>query len=349
MKKILFWGRFDENYSRYRIVAKLLENLNFKIYKYKPKISKIGFITAHFNKITKPNAIWIPCFRHKDILSATHFAKKWNVPLIIDPLISAYGKKVFERKKFKENSYKAKKLLRWERKIFSKANIVIADTDKHLEFFEKTLLVSREKLFTLFVGAEENLFYPMENKKKYRVFEILFYGSFLKLHGLETITQAIKMSQNIKNIKWTLLGDGKLKKQIAKETEHLPNVNLEDWISYEKLPHRIAKADILLGVFGDSFQAKLVIPNKVFQAMAMAKPIITIKVPSYPQKVLDSNVIGWTNPASPKEIVEIISDWTKDEEKLKERGKKTKKIFSEFFSYENLTKQLQTILKKVNL
>ncbi len=46
-------------------------------------------------------------------------------------------------------------------------------------------------------------------------------------------------------------------------------VHWDDWIDYPQLHQRIAAADICLGIFGGSAKAASVIPNKVFQIVAM--------------------------------------------------------------------------------
>jgi hypothetical protein len=50
-----------------------------------------------------------------------------------------------------------------------------------------------------------------------------------------------------------------------------PNIFFEEKIEYTKLASRIKKADLLLGIFGNSNKAGNVIPNKVFQSLASGK------------------------------------------------------------------------------
>jgi glycosyltransferase involved in cell wall biosynthesis len=345
MPKALWWGRFDQNYSRNRIVTDLFYQLGWEISAYRPMMSRIGFVSAYFNSLEKPDIVWLPCFRHTDISSASFWARKWEVPLVIDPLISAYEKDVFEREKWGKDSWQAKRRLKWEQSLFAKADIIVGDTLKHLDFYEKTLHVERKKLFHLYVGAEEKLFFPKPHIKQHDKFEVLFYGSFLELHGIDTIVEAARLCQDT-NIQWTLLGDGALRKNIEKQIGALKNISIEYWIPYKNLPDRLAKADILLGVFGNTTLTTLVIPNKVFQSMALAKPIITGISAAYPDKMLKSNVVGWVNLGNPKEILDIVRQWTREPQDLLERGKNTRNLFNELFSYDNLKMLLEIILNE---
>ena len=47
-------------------------------------------------------------------------------------------------------------------------------------------------------------------------------------------------------------------------------------INEKELANQIREHDIILGIFGDSVKAKSVVPNKVYQALASKKTIITM-------------------------------------------------------------------------
>ena len=57
-------------------------------------MSSIGFLEAILKRIEKPDLIWVPCFRHRDIPSAKKWSEKLNIKLLFDPLISSWDKEV---------------------------------------------------------------------------------------------------------------------------------------------------------------------------------------------------------------------------------------------------------------
>ncbi len=58
------------------------------------------------------------------------------------------------------------------------------------------------------------------------------------------------------------------------------NVELREWIPFDELPREIARATLCLGIFGTSEKAQRVIPNKLFQCLAVGRPVITADTPA---------------------------------------------------------------------
>ena len=205
-KTLLWWGRFDPHYSRNRIIRNILHQSGYSITDFRPKISPLGGIEFLFAGISKPDAVWVPAFRQHDFHSALRYARKKGVPLIFDPLISAWDKAVYERQKFLATDRRALKLLETEQFMFSRADLLLADTTPHARFFTETLKASPETVKVVPVGAEEALFSEQPPAHARRS-EVLFYGSFINLQGPEVIVEAAAL---VPDVQWTLVGNGPL-------------------------------------------------------------------------------------------------------------------------------------------
>ncbi len=345
MPTVLWWGRSDREYSRNRMVSKFFVDLGWTLRYFHPFISQLGLCEAYLRRLKRPDLVWVPCFRHKDIISASHWANKWRVPLIIDPLISAFEKEVYEKNRHTPNSNAAGKLKKREANLFSKATIVVADTPAHREFFKTELQVPSDKIEVLYVGAETGMFRAAPAPPLYPPYEILFYGSFLKLQGADVIGRAAEKTQDLGAI-WTLLGDGEYRPACERLTRGLSNVRFEPWLPYEHLPDRIAEAQILLGIFGSSVKADLVIPNKMFQAMAVGRPVITRRSKAYQTTLEGSDVIGWVSPGDPATLAFVVRKWFEDPSKLVGRGKETRALFDRFFGDDTQKAMLNHILER---
>lgn len=342
-KKVLFWGRGDYDYSRNRIVLDLMNDLGFCLDFFSPRISRFGKIEAGLKTFDRPDLIWVPCFRHSDVTSAAHYSEKWQVPLVFDPLISAYQKEVFERKKWPESSIKAKNRKKWETDILSRPDIIVCDTYAHSDYFCKTFSIPENKLYVLYVGAEELVFTGEEPRKPEPPFNILFYGSFLELQGANTIIEAAQLNRSSEII-WTLVGEGPCLEEAKQKAEGLKNVVFKPWMSYSELKKNILKADIVLGVFGNTIKADMVIPNKVFQAMASGKPLITRKARAYRENIHNIPEIGWVEKQNPESLSGKVTEWLEKPNELKKKGQAAKRLFDQYFARNRICSMLEEIL-----
>ena len=346
-KKLIWWGRSDVTYSRNGVIRGALHELGVGIQDFYPRFSFSASIEAVLSSMGGVDAIWVPCFRQRDVLSASKWAKKKKVSLIFDPLISSYDKQVFERKKFLETSQAAKRLLSWESGLFHKADIVVADTYLHAEYFEKLLGVANSKIFVVPVSAEKMFHWkePAENRIDSATCKVLFYGNYLELHGVNVIADAIVQNQN-QSIKWTLVGDGALRAEIEKKCKGIPSVQFIDWIEYAELPNAIHNADVILGIFDTGDKANRVIPNKVYQALACGRPVVTMQSKAYPQGVRGSlnSGIFWSEAGSPKSLLSAIE--SSAAENQKQNCLAARETYDNYFSMSVVRESLSTILNK---
>lgn len=347
-KNILWWGRFDPGYSRNRILRQIMVECGFTLHDFRPRSSFTGSLEAQFSNLESADAVWVGCFRHRDFHSARKFADKKNIPLIFDPLISSWDKVVFERKKFPASSWRARRFLHWEKSLYSSADIIIADTEAHSDFFQSSLASPKNHTFVIPVGAEESLFTPQKMDRSGSPPEILFFGSFISLQAPQVIVEAARM---VSQVRWTLLGDGPMREQCEKKSSDLTNMHFENWLPYEELPERIGRADVVLGVFGDSPKASRVIPNKVYQALACARPVISRSSEAYPKEMYDefSGAVAFVPPADPMALARAAANLVAEPEKLPNKGIQARLCYQRFFSKTTIRSALLKALRSINL
>ncbi len=347
---MLWWGHFDLNYSRNRIIHQILTELGWTVTYFRPRLSFIGDWEALFENFPKPDLIWVPCFRQRDMMAASRWAKRNSIPVIFDPLISAYDKQVNERKKFKINSLRAKYLLMWERDLFRKADIILADTYSHADYFSHTFKIDHEKITVVYVGAESNLFFPSSllNSVSRKTIEFLFYGSFIHLQDPRVIIEAARIYRG-PPVNWTLLGQGPLLKECQQRSVGLANVTFENWLPYEQLPNRMRKADVLLGIFGDTPKAARVIPNKVFQSLACGRPVITRQANAYPQTLLNDSTTGlvWCPENDPIALAQLVAHLAENSAERAKLAIAAAETSNKYFSLSILREQLKIALTRL--
>lgn len=345
---ILWWGRFDPNYSRNRILRSLLERNHIRLQDFRPRSSLLGSLESMVCRPKRTDAIWVPCFRHRDFNSARRYADKLGVRLVFDPLISSWDKVVQEREKYPAEHSRAKRLLKWERSLFSRADIVVADTRLHADFFVEKLGAPADRTHVIPVGADESLFTPQPCRPHTAIPEILFFGSFIELQGPQHIINA---ARQVSGVRWTLLGDGPLRSHCETLGRGINNLHFENWLPYEQLADRIGQATVLLGIFGDSAKAGRVIPNKVYQALACGRPVVTRVSKSYPPELQDSPNVGlvFVPPADPAALAGAVSSLISLGTELSVVGEQAGRTYDHYFSEKRIEKGLLDVLAALDL
>jgi len=347
-KTILWWGRFDPDYSRNGLLRRLLVELGYRLVDFRPKISFLGGIEARFAGFSGIDAVWVPAFRQRDFPAAHSFAERHRLPLIFDPLISAWDKEVFERRKFPSSSSAARRLQRRERQMFSKADLVLADTVAHAEFYIEKLAARAECTRVVQVGADETLFRFQESQIPGTMPEVLFYGSFLGLQGPEVIVEA---ARTMPEARWTLLGDGPLRRQCLERSGGMSHIRFEDWLPYEDLPERIGRAAILLGIFGSSAKAGRVIANKVFQSLACGRPLVTRDSEVFPTGLRTNPACGisFVPAGDPVALAAAVRELLDKPDLLPVRGQQARASYEEWFSEAGIRKALAEGLQLIGV
>jgi glycosyltransferase involved in cell wall biosynthesis len=350
LEHILVWARgatLENAYSRDRVVYRLLQQSGIHLSTFSPAISALGDLEALLKRPPRVDAVWVPCFRQRDMAAAARFAKRRAIPLIFDPLISAYDKQVNERAKFPAQSAQAKKLLVQEQAQFALADILIADTQGHADYFHEVLGVARGKIIVLPVGADESVFkfQPLRPMGDGRPVRVLFYGSFIGLHGLPTIVDAIRQYEG-PAVEFHFIGAGAMRAEAEKALNTMlprtaiASVRFEDWLDIHTLAARIGGSDIVLGIFGTTGKALRVVPNKVYQALALGRPVITADTPAFDDRFHASHpaAMAFTPPGNPRALANQIGDWAREPASLERRGLAARQLFTTEFAEEALRK-----------
>lgn len=344
IREVLVWSHKHSSanvYSRDRVVYRILERAGIHLSFFKPRSSALGDLEAMFARLPRPDGVWVPSFRQRDIAAAARYCRRNALPLIFDPLISAYDKQVNERAKLTATSAAGQRLLRRERALFQRADILIADTAGHAEYFAATLGVDPARIVVLPVGADESVFrfQPPRPLLAERRPLALFFGSFIGLHGVPTIAEAALRYAG-PPIEMRLIGDGPARADAVARLAHLDHdagpvrVRFEHWVDIATLAARIAEADIVLGIFGTSAKAGRVVPNKVYQALAVGRPVITADTPAFDARfrVDNEDAILFSEPGNPHALATRLDEWACTRDHHQTRAYAARRLFDRYFA-----------------
>lgn len=173
-----------------------------------------------------------------------------------------------------------------EKFMYKKADYIIPVTDAFNTYISKIIYPYRKtcvinnavnndffnpKSVDIEALTEFKQYYALENK-----FVISYVGTHGMAHGLKTLLNAAKVLRNRKDIIFLLIGDGAEKnalKKVKKELS-LDNVLMLPQLPKDKMPMVLGASDISIVHLKRDKAFEKVIPSKLFESMAMGKPVI---------------------------------------------------------------------------
>ncbi len=372
--KVCLFGTYDPLYARNRVLRKAMQKQGIETVecnsplpafegKVEDKLSHINFLLkTSWEKLKTYSYLTLRFWRNGRDCDAIFvlFPWEWDVPLArvfsfftrqpvaFDVFVSKYNTFVLDSRIFPEKSFQA----RWQKfkDTFScsLADTVLIQTEAQKKVFIELLGVERKKLKTVYLGAEDDLFFPRPEPKN-KSFNVLFFGSFVPLQGAHHIIRAIKLLENEKDIRFRLIGTGQTYRECMKLAEDLgiKRTTFAGWVDYEFIPREIAKADLCLGQFGESFKGSLFIGHKVFQAMAMQKPIINGDYAAAKEHLKHRENIFLCKTADEKALADAILLLKKNPALRKKIAFNAFKTFNERFSTEHIGKELKNVFSQL--
>lgn len=248
-----------------------------------------------------------------DLLVLGSMAKLWRKPVVFNPLVTLTDMIIEDRALVGSESVVGRCIRLVDRLALRLADLVIVDTPANRDYLVGRFGTSADKIIEIPVGADAQMFDPSRFPKSAhpgnRRLRVLFYGKYIPLHGIDTILRAARILQDANaSVDIELIGNGQTYTAMRRLAEELKLTNLRfvDPVPYPELPRRIADADIVLGIFGETTKASRVVPNKVFQAMAMGAAIITRRSPDVERFLCDGESALLVAPGSSDELAEAI-------------------------------------------
>ena len=306
IKKVCYFGYFDPEYSRNRVLRQGLKENGVEIVDCRSREKGIRKYYELYNKHKKIkkdgyDVLLVGFPGHLAAILARFLTRK---KIIFDCFTSLYDSAVYDRKKAGKISLIAGYYWLLDYLSCRLADTVLLDTNAHIDYFVKTFHLPRSKFIRVFVGTDEKLAARVRERKRSERDRLIihFHGSYIPLQGVEYILEASKLLLGAP-VKFRMIGT-RIKNRFG--GGDYPNVEFLDNVPYAELFDYIADADICLGIFGDTEKAKRVIPNKVFEAIAVGRPVITADTPAIRELLSDNENVILCRLADPKDLVEKV-------------------------------------------
>jgi glycosyltransferase involved in cell wall biosynthesis len=174
---------------------------------------------------------------------------------------------------------------------------------------------------------------------------VLFYGTYIPLHGIPTIVDA---AQELARdpVHFVLIGNGQLRPDIDARLRAAGAVDVEQlgMVPIERLADEIARAQVCLGIFGASGKAARVVPNKVFQCAAMGKAIVTADTPATREAF--GAAVATVPAGDAHALAECLRELVAAPERCEQLGARARATYEERFSAARLTEMLDAALTR---
>jgi glycosyltransferase involved in cell wall biosynthesis len=212
-----------------------------------------------------------------DVYLGRLLAWRRRKPMALDILMSLHL--IAEERGLTQTSPLTGRLIFWLEKVGLRLpDLLIADTLEYERYYCEKYNLLPDRFQRVPLGVDDRVYQPRPHiQPPVECFRLIYYGTFLPLHGVETIMRAAALLRDRPHIHFDFYGDGQERpaaEQLAREL-NLPNVHFHGWIDKEKLPAEIARSHVCLGVFGTTKQARCTIQNKIWEGMMMQRPVIT--------------------------------------------------------------------------
>lgn len=307
--KVCFFGIYNPAYSRNRVLIRGFQESGYEIVhcRIDPRehygVRKYWKLFQVYRKVRKIEFdIVLVAFPGHTVMWLAYLLFGRNV--IFDAFVSLYNSEVEDRKTTSALSLKAVYywLLDWASCIL--ANKILLDTNAHVAYFVKRYHISANKFIRIFVGTTPKDFYQLPQKEDTK-FIVHFHGHFTPLHGVEYIIEAANILGNNKDIQFRIIGDG-IGESIFIEKSLHHNVEFIRSVTLPILNKYINDAGICLGIFGGTVKSGMVIPNKIYEALACKKPVITQESKAITELLVDKENVVLCRSTDARDLAEKI-------------------------------------------
>ncbi|MFB3082480.1 MAG: glycosyltransferase family 4 protein [Gammaproteobacteria bacterium] len=266
-------------------------------------------------------------------------------PMVLDVLMSLHL--IAEERGLTRESPLTGKLLFWlEKGGLKLPDLLIIESVRYEEYLTNKYGLSPARFARVPHGADEALFRarpdiaPPQNR-----FRVVYHGLFLPSHGMETIVQAASSLMSDPRVQFEFYGDGPERAAVEQMISglNLTNVHLHGWVDMEDLLHQMSRAHICLGVFGTTRHSRFTIQNKIWEGLAMARPVVSGDNETIREALVHKTHIYLVEPANPEALASAIRELIANPE-LREL---IARLGHEYYSNHHTPKAIGAAMEKV--
>lgn len=259
-----------------------------------------GFRAVRAEPGTAVRAVYVSKFNPLVLPLAALYARRLDCPLIYDVYVSLSV--TAEMRGYPAPLVGAVDLL--ERVTYRLPTHLLVGTGYLADRYADLYGVSRGRFVVLPPAADDERFHPRDLSKR-EPFTALYWGNFLPHHGLDTVADAARDLAG-EGVEVVFLGTGPERERIEAAVGDLDHVRFEGYVPREDLHRWIAVSGACLGVFSTHPRALASLTNKVCEAAASGKAIVTERSPAVTEWFEHGESAYLVEPGDPAALADAI-------------------------------------------
>lgn len=296
-------------YTRDRIVAKTLRRAGADVVDLGDarRFPARWWTSARALQRESLDAVVVSTLSHADVPVDRLLASRRRVPVVFDASIALYESLIESRGAARAGTPTAWWLALQDRFACRLAHRVLVDTDAHRAYLAARTGTRADRFTRLWLGADDDVLQPRPGPSG-GPFRVLFYATYSPLHGAEHIVRAAALLPRDREVEVLMVGSGHTDIAVRRLAQELgvTNIRFSPRVPFAELPALIAGSDVTLGVFGTVAPAARVVPFKVFDGLAMARPVVTADTPAAREALVDGVHCRLTPPGDAAALADAI-------------------------------------------
>jgi len=167
------------------------------------------------------------------------------------------------------------------------------------------------------------------------------------LQGNRLLEELSEEMKNEKDIELHIGGFGRLAEVFENQEKEQENVFFYGKMKYNDVLKLESECDILFATYNPEIKNhKFSAPNKIYEAMALGKPIIVCEDTGV-DKIIKENNLGQAIPYDGKEMIRAIKEITSNNDLMKEISKNAKSLYENKYSWKIMENSLMSTYKEL--
>lgn len=247
-------------------------------------------------------------------------------------------------------------LKKMEVNLYRRAKKIVVVTESFKKIISKKG-ISEKKIFVNKNGVDLSFYQPNSHVNEIREdlglqekFIVSYIGTIGMAHALDQVLRVAERLRGVTDIVFLLVGSGATREILIQEKERK---NLANVIFIEKQPKKLvpsfyAASDACLVTLKNSPLFQAVIPSKIFEIMAMAKPII-LGVDGEARQIVEKAMAGiYTEPENEEKLEKAILRLYRNKRECHILGQNGRNFVEKYFDRNVLANDYLKILTDYN-